>query len=101
MEGQRKRFDLEPPAAVSLAMERRKLELGDLCAGTAVMALATGTNTSFLDRLYKKQVTVEPTCRGLHIAKQLDSREDIVVVIVIQVVDFALCVLASHIPLES
>ena len=29
-EGQRKRFDLETPAAVSRAVERRKLELGDL-----------------------------------------------------------------------
>ena len=30
-EGQRKRFDLETPAAVSRAVERRKLEVGDLC----------------------------------------------------------------------
>ena len=30
-EGQLKRFDLETPEAVSQAMERRKLELGDLC----------------------------------------------------------------------
>ena len=30
-EGQRKRFDLETPAAVSRAVVRRKLELGDLC----------------------------------------------------------------------
>ena len=35
---------------------------------TAVMALATGTNTSFLDRLYKKQATMYTlTCSGLHI----------------------------------
>ena len=30
-EGQQKRFDLETPAAVSQAMECKKLELGDLC----------------------------------------------------------------------
>ena len=30
-EGQRKRFDLETPAAVSRAVEHRKVELGDLC----------------------------------------------------------------------
>ena len=30
-EGQRKRFDLETPAVVSRAVERRKLKLGDLC----------------------------------------------------------------------
>ena len=54
----------------------------------AVMALATGTNISFLDRLYKKnsqQCTL--TCSGLQLAKQLDSQEDIVTVIVTEVVD--------------
>ena len=46
----------------------------------AVMALATGTNNSFLDKLYNKQVIMNTvTCSGLQIAKlkQLDSREDI------------------------
>ena len=45
------------------------------------MALDTGTNASFLDKLYKKQATMDSS--GLQIAKQLDLREDIVVVIVI------------------
>ena len=46
------------------------------------MTLATGTNSCFLGRQYKKhrrQWTL--TCSGLQIAKQLDSREDIVRVI--------------------
>ena len=49
------------------------------------MALATGTNTSSLDGLYKK--TGSLTCGGLQLAKQLDSRESIVGVIVTEVVD--------------
>ena len=49
--GQRKRFDPEIQEPVYLAI-KRKLELGDLCV--VVMVLATGTNSSVLDRLYKK-----------------------------------------------
>ena len=41
---------------------------------TAIIALATGTNTSFLDGLYKKQATMYTynTCSDLQLAKQLD-----------------------------
>ena len=55
MGGQRKRFDLETQGAVSLAVERKMLELDDLCEPRPVKVLATGTNTSPLDRLYKNQ----------------------------------------------
>ena len=51
------------------------------------MALATSTNTSFLDRLYKNRQQCTLTCSGLQLAKQLDLREDIVTVIVMEVVD--------------
>ena len=63
------------------------------------MALATGMNTSFLDRLYKN-----PRDNGhLHVvgcsyvAKQLDSQEDIVRVIVTEVVDSAFGFLPSQV----
>ena len=65
------------------------------------MALAMGTNTSFLDRLYKnyrQQCTL--TCSGLQLAKQLDLREDnIVTIIVMEVVlvDSVSGVLPSHV----
>ena len=66
------------------------------------MALATGANSSFLDRLYKKtgDKLWTLTCSGLQIAKQLDSIEDIVGVIVTEVVDSVLRFLPSHMPLE-
>ena len=51
------------------------------------MGLAIGTNTSFLDRLYKDRQQCTLTCTGLQLAKQLDSQEDIVIVIVMEVVD--------------
>ena len=82
MEGQRKRFDLKPPAAVSWAVERRKLELGDLCERQSWHWQQAQTLASWTDRTKnRRQWTL--TCSGLQIAKQLDSREDIVVVIVI------------------
>ena len=44
-------------------------------------------NTSFLDRLYKYRQQCTLTYSGLQLAKQLESREDIVMVIVTEVVD--------------
>ena len=55
----------------------------------AVMALTTGTNTSFLDRLYEKQATVYTY---MELAKQLDSREDIVTVTVYAKVTGSPCI---------
>ena len=52
------------------------------------MALATGTNTTFLDTLY------------LQLAKQLDSRGDIVTVIVMEVVDSVSGILPAYISHE-
>ena len=49
----------------------------------AVMALTMGTNSSFLDSLYKNRQQWALTCCGLHIAKQLNSREDNIIVRVI------------------
>ena len=60
MGGQRKRFDLETKEAVSLATERWKLELSDLCERQSWHYVATGVNTSFLDRLYVNKVTLDP-----------------------------------------
>ena len=51
------------------------------------MVLATGLNTSFLDRPYKNQATVDTYMLGLQLAKQLDSHEDAARVIVTEVVD--------------
>ena len=69
-------MDLETPESVYL---------GPWSIGSwmAVRALATNTNASFLDRLYYKKQWTFNICSGLQIAKQLDSREGIVVVIVI------------------
>ena len=67
------------------------------------MALATGTNSSFfLDRLYKKTDDDGHlhNYSGLQIAKQLDSREDIVGIIVMEVVDSVLRLLPSYMLLE-
>ena len=67
----------------------------------AVMALATGANSSFLDRLYKKTSdNGHLHIPGLQIAKQLDLRENIVGVIITEVVDSVLRFLPSHMPLE-
>ena len=62
------------------------------------MALSICTNTSFLDRQYKKQATI--TCSGLQLAKQFDSREDIVIVIVTEVVYSVSGVLPSRVSQE-
>ena len=59
------------------------------------MALAIGTNISSLDRQCMRQWTL--TCSGLQLAKQLDSREDIVQVIVTEVVDSAFGFLPSQV----
>ena len=68
-----------------------------------VMALTTGTNTSFLDRLYKKtgnNVQLHGVaCSGLQLAKQLDSQKDIVIV-VMEIVDSVSGVLPSHVSQE-
>ena len=55
MEGQQKQFDLKTQDAVTVAVERKKLEIGIFCEYLC-KALATDTNTTFLDRQYKKQV---------------------------------------------
>ena len=70
--------------AVYLARECMKLELGDLCERWSwhLPPRAIGESTSFLDRLYRKQAKWTLTCSRLQIPKQLDSREDIVGVIV-------------------
>ena len=47
------------------------------------MALAIGTNTSFLDQTTKNRQPRTLTFSGLQTVKQLDSGEDIVVVIII------------------
>ena len=78
--GQQKRFSLE-------ARTRQYL-------WTAVMELAMGTITSLLDRLYKNRTL---TCSGLHLANQLDSREDIVTVTVTKIVKSVSGVLPSHV----
>ena len=59
------------------------------------MALATDMNTSFLGGLYKNHVTI--TCSGLQLAKHLDSQEDIVQVIVMEVVHSAFGFLPSQV----
>ena len=64
MEGQQKQFDLETQGTVSLTVERKKLEIGNLC-GAPVKAVATGTNIGFLDRPYKKQATMDTS---IHVA---------------------------------
>ena len=64
----------------------------------AVMALATGTDSSFLDRLYKNKQQRTLSCSGLQIAKQLDSKDG--AVIVTEVVDSVLRFLPSHMLLE-
>ena len=52
------------------------------------LALATGTNTSYLDRLYKTNQQMETYIfSGLQLGKQLDSWEDIVRVVIMEVVD--------------
>ena len=61
------------------------------------MALAIGTNISSLDRLYKTTRQWTLTCSGLQLAKQLDSREDIVRVIVMEVVGSASGFLPSQV----
>ena len=79
------------------------------------MTLATCMNTSFLDRLYKKQATMDTynlseragtqtrtlTCSGLQSAKQLDSRGVIVRIIVTEVLDAVLLFLPSYISQET
>ena len=63
-----------------------------------------GTNISSLDRLYKNHATMDTqysTCSGLQLAKQLDSREDIVRVIVTEVVDSAFSFLPSQVLRET
>ena len=62
----------------------------------AVMALATGMNTSFLENRQKCTLT----CSGLQLAKQLDSQEDTVTAIVMEVVDSVSGVLPSHVSQE-
>ena len=57
-EGQRKRFDLETPAAVSRAMVRRKLELGDPCERQSWHQLRAQTLASWTD-CTKKQATMD------------------------------------------
>ena len=51
-----------------------------------------------LNRLYKKHCTL--TCSGLRLAKQLDSWEDIVTVIITEVVDSVSGILPSHVSQE-
>ena len=85
--------------AVYPAMECTKLKLGDLCEQQSwhlpqVKALASWTDCT----KNRRQWTL--TCSGLQIAKQLDSREGIVAVIVMYVADFVLCFLTSHTPLK-
>ena len=71
---QNKGFDPKTQDAVSLAtvhaLEARARQF--LCV--LVIALAIGTNTSFLDRLYRNQATMGTvTFSGLQLAKELDS----------------------------
>ena len=61
------------------------------------MALAIGMNISSLDRLYKNTRQWTLTCSGLQLAKQFDSREDIVQVIITEVVDSAFGFLPSQV----
>ena len=88
----------------------QRLYLGPWCVGSQNQAISVNVShgTSYRHKrellghwdrtINRRQWTL--TCSGLQIAKQPDSREDIVVVIIIQVVDFALCFLASHMLLE-
>ena len=74
--GHRKRFDLEPSYAVSLATEHLKLERGGLCGhqpwhGLQAEATAYWRNCMEI----RKHWTL--TCCEVQLAKQLDSRVDI------------------------
>ena len=51
-------FDLEIQVAVSLAMEHKKLELGDLCEWQS-WHYSYSANLSYLDRLNKKLYTLK------------------------------------------
>ena len=87
-------LNLETPAAVSLAVVWRKIELGDLCEPQSWHYLQAQTLASWTDRTKNRpQWTHVAGCRYLSSLIQ-----DIVVVITIR---FALCFLASHMPLES
>ena len=76
-EGQRKRFDLETQDAVSLAADSKRLELGDFCACQPLHSLQTQTLAPWME--YTKTREQEALIFSvLQIAKELDSREDIV-----------------------
>ena len=86
MEGQRKRFDLETQDACISAYQRLEARARRFLH-MSVIALITDTNTSVLDRLYKTRQQWALKFSGPQIAKELDSREDIVPVIITEVVD--------------
>ena len=69
---QQKPFDLETRGAVSLAIEQKNLEIGSLCE-QPVAALATGINTSFLDRLYKPGNSGYPHTARVIVTEEVDS----------------------------
>ena len=86
MGGQRNPFGLEQQEIVSLAIERQKLELDNLCEQQSWHQLQAQTLTSLIDHT-KTGNKVLLHVSGLQIAKQLDSWEDIVTVTITVVVD--------------
>ena len=82
MECRQKWFDLVTQEAISPLEATTRWSLW-----APALALATGTNTSSLDGLYKPSNKRALTFSSQQLAKQLDSWEDIVGVVITEVVD--------------